>query len=57
MEEQEEEEVDPDYLRGFNEGYLLGQHNPELAQTLASIDSDFMRLVGFKEGLEQFHVE
>lgn len=55
--EEQEEEVDPEYLRGFNEGYMLAQHNPELAQTLASIDSDFIRLAGFKAGQEQFHVE
>ncbi|QMW05394.1 hypothetical protein [Spirosoma foliorum] len=57
MEEQEEDKVDPDYLRGFNEGYMLTQHNPELAETLASIDSEFIRLAGFKAGREQFQTE
>lgn len=49
--------VEPDYLKGFNEGYLLAQHKPELAQKLASIDSNFIRLVGFKDGHQQYQTE
>ena len=55
--EEEEDKVDPDYLKGFNEGYLLAQYNPELAETLATIDSELSRIVGFKAGREQFHAE
>ncbi len=34
--EQEEQTVDPQYLKGFNNGYLLAQHEPGLAAKLAA---------------------
>ncbi|AUD02170.1 hypothetical protein [Spirosoma pollinicola] len=54
---EEQDTVEPEYLKGFNEGYTIAQHKPELAEKLASIDSDFIRLVGFKAGREQFQKE
>lgn len=54
---EDEEKVDPNYLKGFNEGYTIAQHAPELAEKLAGIDSDFIRLVGFKAGREQHQIE
>ena len=54
---EEQEKIEPEYVKGFNEGYLIAQHEPELAEKLASIDSDFIRLVGFKAGREQYHAE
>ena len=53
----EQDKVEPEYLKGFNEGYTISQHKPELAEKLANIDSDFIRLVGFKAGQEQFQKE
>lgn len=53
----DQEKVEPEYLRGFNEGYLLARENPELAQKLAGIESDFIRLVAFKDGMAQFQKE
>ncbi|RYZ84993.1 MAG: hypothetical protein EOP04_16880 [Proteobacteria bacterium] len=50
---EDEEKVEPEYLKGFNEGYTLSQHMPELAEKLANINSDFIRLSGFKAGREQ----
>ncbi|WP_255400686.1 hypothetical protein [Siphonobacter sp. SORGH_AS_0500] len=40
---EDQDKVEPDYTKGFNEGYLLAQQNPELAERLANIDSDFIR--------------
>jgi hypothetical protein len=54
---EDEEKIEPDYLKGFNEGYTIVQHAPELAEKLANIDSDFIRLVGFKQGREQYQKE
>jgi hypothetical protein len=54
---EDQEKVEPDYVRGFNEGYLLAQHKPQLAEKLANIDSDFIRLVGFKDGHKQYQDE
>ncbi len=54
---EEQEKAEPEFVRGFNEGYLMAQHMPELAEKLAKLDSDFIRLVGFKEGREQYKSE
>lgn len=54
---EDQEKIEPEYLRGFNEGYLLAQHKPELAEKLATINSDFIRLVGFKDGQKQYQAE
>jgi hypothetical protein len=54
---EETEKVEPEYLKGFNEGYTIAQHMPELAEKLAKIDSDFSRLVGFKDGRQQYQLE
>ena len=53
----EQDEVEPEYLKGFNEGYLITQQKPELAEKLATIDSDFIRLVGFRDGRKQYQME
>ena len=54
---EENDKIEPDYLKGFNEGYLIAQHAPDLAEKLANIESDFIRLQGFKAGREQYQVE
>lgn len=53
----DQENVEPDYVKGFNEGYIISQHSPDLAERLANIDSDFVRLAGFKAGREQYQAE
>lgn len=50
-----EEKVEPDYLKGFNEGYTMAQFEPELAQKLAGIETDYTRAVAFREGYAQFN--
>lgn len=51
---QEEETIDGDYIKGFNEGYILTKHEPKIAESLAKINSASPRIVGMKEGREQF---
>jgi hypothetical protein len=55
--EQEETTVDPQYLKGFNNGYLLARHEPELAAQLSATPNDhsgfFKGLVGGKEQYEK----
>ena len=59
MEHELEQEVHPDYLKGFNDGYLLRQHNPELADSLArsleNIQSE--RAFGFIAGSKEYEKE
>jgi len=49
----------PDYLKGFNEGYLIQQHMPQLAaiisRSLQSVNSE--RAAGIKAGSAQFQQE
>lgn len=47
------EHVDPEYLKGFNEGYTIKQHLPELADRLVESVGDSMRSQGFKDGREE----
>ncbi len=49
--------VDPEYVKGFNEGYTIRQHLPELADQLAEKVGDSMRSAGFKDGREQYILE
>lgn len=55
--EEQEFNVDPHYLKGFNNGYLLAKHEPELAAQLTVRPNDhneyFKGLVGGKEEYEK----
>jgi len=46
-----------DYQKGFNEGYLMSKHLPELATSIASIESLSPRIEGFREGRHQCVLE
>ncbi|MBE2288968.1 MAG: hypothetical protein IAE95_05395 [Chitinophagaceae bacterium] len=54
---QDELTVDPQFLRGFNNGYLLAKHEPELAVQLTTRPNDhneyFKGLVGGKAEYEK----
>lgn len=55
----EEKEITPgkDYVKGFNEGYLLSQHEPELAAQLSKAEGTSERLQGMKDGHKRFELE
>jgi len=56
--EQEELTVDPHYLKGFNNGYLLARHEPELAaQLMANPNGDNAYFKGLAGGKEQYEKE
>lgn len=57
MEEQEEITPSPEYIKGFNEGYLLAQHEPELAAQMAKAEGTSERLQGIKDGHHRFTLE
>ncbi|PKK36805.1 hypothetical protein BWI96_10570 [Siphonobacter sp. SORGH_AS_0500] len=50
----EEEPIHPDYIKGFNDSYLLAQHLPELAEKLSAIQGNSPRLQGMREGRQQY---
>lgn len=40
MEQEEQHTVDPQFLKGFNNGYLLAKHEPALAAQLTATPND-----------------
>jgi hypothetical protein len=54
-----EEEVTPssEYIKGFNDGYVLAQEIPDLAKSLSKIETRSDRLSGFKDGKKQYILE
>jgi len=43
----------PDFIKGFNDGYLIAQHNPELSKELVKSLSDTEQSKGFEAGIHQ----
>ena len=43
----------PDFVKGFNEGYIIAQHLPDLATQLSRAALDNERGNGFKAGREE----
>lgn len=51
------EQENIEYQKGFNEGYLLTKHLPELAGSIAKIESLSPRIEGFRDGRKEFALE
>jgi len=51
---EETTKVDPDFLKGFNDGYLIAQHEPELAEKLSKIKAVTPRIIGIQQGRNQY---
>lgn len=54
---EETETPHPDYVRGFNDGYIISQHMPDLAEKLASALDGSDRGMGFKDGRQEVLLE
>lgn len=54
---EENQVVHPDYQKGFNEGYILKEHMPDLADKIASVLNGSPRDTGFRDGREQYIYE
>ncbi len=54
---EEQDNVDPDYLKGFNEGYTVGLYAPDLAEKLSRTEIQTPRNDGFKAGHKQLLAE
>jgi hypothetical protein len=54
---EQEQTTDPHFQKGFNEGYIVTKHLPELSQDLAEVKSEAPRMEGFREGRRQFILE
>lgn len=51
---EETNKIDPDYLKGFNDGYIIARYEPELAEKLSKIEAVSPRIVGMQQGRQQF---
>ncbi|TYA74903.1 hypothetical protein [Seonamhaeicola marinus] len=47
-------EEDRTYQKGFNDGYLLQQHEPEIANMLSNVKSDDAYLEAMRAGRDQY---
>lgn len=54
---EEETSPSPEYLKGFNEGYLLAKESPELTDKLSSIKGESDRTKGFLDGGKEYNLE
>lgn len=48
---------DPDFAKGFNDGYLMARHEPELAQKIGPSLGDTKYGSGFNAGREYLELE
>lgn len=54
---QDEQIYQANYQKGFNEGYLITQHLPELSDELSKIKNETPRIAGFKDGRNEYFQE
>lgn len=51
---EQENFIEADYVKGFNEGYMLAKHAPDLAEQLAKATGTGSRLEGAKDAREVY---
>jgi len=54
---EDENRVDPDYIKGFNEGYVFAKHLPELSEQLSKTALQSSRNMGFLDGRKEYQSE
>ena len=54
-----DEQTTPDagYIKGFNEGYIITKHLPEVSDCIVQVQSESPRLDGFRDGRKQLVLE
>lgn len=57
MDDNQIETFEAEYVEGFNQGYLIAKHLPELAGTLATVESQSSRMEGFRDGRKEYVLE
>lgn len=50
----EDEKIDPAYLKGFNDSYLIAEHMPELSEKISKVEGNSQRLQGMRDGRQQY---
>ena len=54
---EEQDIIDPAYLKGFNQGYILAQYMPDIATKIAQSESKTPHMEGFQQGRDQYLLE
>jgi hypothetical protein len=54
---EEDKKIEPEEIKGFNDGYLLAQYLPELAEQLTFSTGEDSQLPGFKKGVDHFNAK
>ena len=54
---QDEKTYEAAYQKGFNQGYVLTQHLPDLATQLANVKNTTPQIEGFQDGRNEFLLE
>lgn len=54
MDDEKIEMIETEYLWGFNRGYMIAEHLPDLAASLRGIKSDAPKIVGLRDGVDEF---
>lgn len=51
------EEIDKEFIEGFNQGYFLKGYESSLADSLAKVEDESMRIKGIRYGIKQCQLE
>jgi hypothetical protein len=54
---EENDTIDPDYKKGFNEGYVFAKYLPELSEQLSKTELKSSRGIGFQDGRKEYIAE
>lgn len=54
---QDEQSPSPEYIKAYNQGYIMQKHLPDLTDKLSKSFGNTERSTGFKDGQEQYKLE
>lgn len=57
LEKHDDGTIDPAYLQGFNKGFLIEQHEPEIAEILTKAESKSVGMRGIQAGIQEARKE
>lgn len=54
---EESKHIEPEYLKGFNQGYTIAKFKPELIESLIKADEKSLQGQGMADGYKEFLLE
>ncbi|ODS76937.1 MAG: hypothetical protein ABS46_18695 [Cytophagaceae bacterium SCN 52-12] len=55
--EKEQDIIDPEYLKGFNQGYTMAKYLPETSAKIVKSEVKTPHMEGFQQGRDQYLME